>query len=76
MELKGDDRISCDVLTKYEMCNIISLRTTQIANGSAVYVKVPASMKVEGNAMEVAELELRERKTPLLLKRTHANGDY
>lgn len=60
-------------LTKYELALIIGKRATQIAQGAIPLFDVPARMtKVD----EIAEEELRQKKTPFIIRRDLGNGKY
>ena len=54
------------VLTKYDRAKIIGTRAQQIACKSEPLVKVPSYMT---NVVDIAELELKERKTPYILRK-------
>ena len=54
------------ILSKYEKTKIIGLRAQQIATGAKPLIDVPQYMS---NTIEIAELELKQRKTPFIIKR-------
>lgn len=56
---------SLNVLTQYEISVIIGKRASQIAMGAAPLIKVSSNM----NHIEIAEEELRQKKTPFIIKR-------
>ena len=62
--------ISKPILSKYERCSIIGVRAQQIANGAKPLISVPKFMYKE---LEIAELELEQKKTPFIIVRTIAN---
>lgn len=64
---------SAPEMTKYEMALIIGKRATQIAKGAIPLIDVPVRMtKVD----EIAEEELRQKKTPIIIQRDLGNGKY
>mgnify|MGYP001266831974 CR=1 FL=1 len=54
------------VMSKYERTKIIGIRAQQIASGSVPLVDIP---KHYTNTLEIAEYELKKRKTPFMIKR-------
>ena len=60
-------------MTKYEKALIIGKRATQIANGAIPLIDIPARMT---NAIEIAEEELRQKKTPIIVRRDLGNNKY
>jgi len=58
-------------LTKYEKTRILGQRTKQIENGAKPFVKVPENI-VE--AYIIAELELKEKKIPFIIRRPIPGG--
>jgi len=60
-------------LTKYEKARILGQRSKQIESGSHPFVKVPENI-VDGYI--IAELELKEKKIPFILKRPIPGGGY
>lgn len=64
---------SAPEMTKYELALVIGKRATQIAQGAIPLIDVPARMtKVD----EIAEEELRQKKTPFIIRRDLGNGKY
>jgi len=61
------------VLTKYEKARILGQRAKQIETGSRPYVKVPENI-IDGYI--IAELELREKKIPFIIKRPIPGGAF
>ena len=60
-------------LTKYEKTRILGQRAKQIENGSKPFVKVPENV-IDGYI--IAELELREKKIPFIIKRPIPGGGF
>jgi DNA-directed RNA polymerase I, II, and III subunit RPABC2 len=58
-------------LTKYEKTRILGQRAKQIETGSKPFVKVPENI-IEGYI--IAELELKEKKVPFIIKRPLPGG--
>jgi DNA-directed RNA polymerase I, II, and III subunit RPABC2 len=53
-------------LTKYEKAKLLGVRAQMLANGSQALVEVPVGMT---STIEIAELELKEKKIPLMIRR-------
>lgn len=70
--VNDEDRISRNILTKYEMVRLIGTRAKQISDGSKVFVKYDGVK----SAIELAELELKYKMMPLKIKRPLPNGKY
>ena len=64
-KLKSENK-SKPVMSKYERTKIIGTRAQQIASGSQPLIEVP---KYVTSTLEIAELELNNRKTPFIVKR-------
>ena len=58
-------------LSKYEKTRILSERTSQIINGSIIYIDNPEKYK---NPYQIALKELEEKKLPFIIKRPYGNG--
>lgn len=64
---------SAPEMTKYELALIIGKRATQLAYGAVPLINVPARMtRVE----EIAEEELRQKKTPFIIQRNLGNDKF
>lgn len=61
------------ILTKYERARILGQRAKQIQCGSKPLVKVPENI-IDENV--IAELELREKKIPFIIRRPIPNGAF
>lgn len=72
LQVNDEDRISRNILTKYEMVRLIGTRAKQISDGSKVFVKYDGVK----SAIELAELELKYKMLPLKIKRPLPNGKY
>ena len=60
-------------LTKYEKARILGQRAKQIENGAKPFIKVPENII---DSYVIAELELREKKIPFIIKRPLPNGAF
>jgi DNA-directed RNA polymerase subunit K/omega len=60
-------------LTKYEKARILGQRAKQIETGAKPLVKVPDNIV---DSYVIAELELREKKIPFIIKRPIPNGAF
>jgi DNA-directed RNA polymerase subunit K/omega len=58
------------VLSKYERTKILGLRAQQLASGSKALINVPAHVT---ETLDIAEMELEQRKIPYILKREIGN---
>lgn len=61
-------RRTLPILTKYEKAKIIGVRAQQIAMGSPIYLPDEDVAKFK-TPMEIAQEELRQKRTPLLVRR-------
>jgi hypothetical protein len=60
-------------LTLYEKTKVLSLRASQLSQGAAPFIEVPAYLT---NVYEIAAAELAEKRLPYILKRPLPNGEY
>ncbi len=58
-------------MTKYQYTNVLGIRATQIAYGATSKIEITSDMK---SAEQVAEEELRQRKTPFFVAREINNN--
>lgn len=63
--IKNDDKITSNIITIYEMTELIGIRATQIANNAPVFVDVGYLT----DPIEMAKKEIFENKCPLYIKR-------
>ena len=70
-KLLSKNRCTKPFLTKYERARIVGYRAEQIASGSEPCVDVGNITKV----VDIVEKELKERKIPLIIKRTLPNNE-
>ncbi len=62
---------SSNRLTKYERSKILGARAIQISMGSPLMIN---DLHGETDPIKIAELELRQRKIPMIIKRTLPDG--
>lgn len=60
-------------MTKYEKARILGQRAKQIETGAKPFVKVPENVI---DSYVIAELELREKKIPFIIKRPIPGGGF
>ncbi len=63
--IKSDNKITSNILTIYEVTELIGIRATQISNGAPVFTDVSDI----NDPIEMAKLELKNNKCPLYVKR-------
>lgn len=64
--VSGDDRVTSNRLTKFEVSRILSIRAQQISDTPIIY----ARLEGERDPVKIAYAELLQRRCPLLLRRT------
>ena len=67
------DKKTLPIMSKFEKARIIGVRAQQIADGAIPAVKVPDKMR---STIEIAKLELKERRIPLIIRRILAKNKY
>ena len=72
-ELKGEDRISRNKLTRYEMVRIIGERTKQLSMGAKALIRINKESE-ELTYKEIAIEELKLNMLPFKIKRPHYNS--
>ena len=72
IELKGNDRITRNILSKYEMVRILGERIKQLSMGAKALVKNVGDLSYENIAIE----ELKMGMIPFKIKRALPNGKY
>jgi DNA-directed RNA polymerase subunit K/omega len=60
-------------LTQYEKTSILGFRTNQLAQGAIPFVAVPKHIR---NPLDIAKMELEQRRLPFILKRPMPDGTY
>lgn len=61
-----------EYLTKYEKARVLGIRAMQIANGAPVQIDIGS----EVDPLNIAEEELKQKKTPLIIRRILPDGTY
>ncbi len=61
------------ILTKYEYTKILGMRAQQIANNSEPLIKVTKDLD---NPIDIAKEEIRQRKSPIILKRKIGENQF
>ena len=69
MNYNPEKNKSIPILTDYEITFILGKRATQIAYGAIPLIDVKSGM----NHIQIAEEELKQKKTPYIIKRTIGN---
>lgn len=67
-----EDRITSDILSKYEIVELISIRATQISKGDKPFTDVESLR----DPIAMAKKELYDNRCPLLVKRGVGNNMY
>jgi DNA-directed RNA polymerase I, II, and III subunit RPABC2 len=65
-------KISMPFLTKYEKARLLGLRIKQLTSGSLPLIDTTGFT----NFIDIAEEELKQKKTPLIIKRRMPNDKY
>lgn len=68
-----DNHRSQPFLSIFEKTKILGFRANQIAQGARPYILVPEHVT---NVLEIAKLELEQRRLPLILKRPMPDGTF
>jgi len=71
--LKDNKHRSAPFLSTFEKTKILGMRTNQLAQGARPYIKVPEYIT---DVLEIAKLELEQRKLPIIIKRHMPDGSY
>lgn len=64
---------SMPFLSIYEHTKILGMRTNQLAQGARPYIVVPEHIT---NVIDIARLELEQRRLPIIIKRHMPDGTY
>jgi DNA-directed RNA polymerase I, II, and III subunit RPABC2 len=60
-------------LTQYEKTSLLGFRTNQIAQGAIPFVAVPKHIR---NPLDIAKMELEQRRLPFIIKRPMPDGTF
>lgn len=69
--ISDDNHTTTPILTKFERAKVIGFRAQQIAYGARPMVAVPPHIT---DVIEIAELELKEKKLPFIIRRPMPDG--
>lgn len=73
-EINRTDKISQPYLTKYEYAKIVGIAAQQIESGRKPLVdNLPSSYT---SPIDIAEYELKKKKTPIIIKRKLPHNNY
>jgi DNA-directed RNA polymerases I, II, and III subunit RPABC2 len=72
-EDESNQRITNNIMTKYEKARILGTRAMQISRNAPVFVELDPN---EIDPLQIAEKELREKKIPFIIRRYLPNGIY
>ena len=64
---------SMPFLSIFEKTKILGMRTNQLAQGARPYIQVPDHIT---NVLDIAKLELEQRRLPMIVKRYMPDGTY
>ena len=64
---------SMPFLSVFEHTKILGMRTNQLAQGARPYIVVPEHIT---NVLDIAKLELEQRRLPIIIKRHMPDGTY
>ena len=70
-QIKSEDRITSKYLTKYEKTRLLGTRALQISMNA----KSTLDNIKEIDSLKIAEMELKEKKIPLMIQRYLPNGN-
>jgi DNA-directed RNA polymerase subunit K/omega len=70
--VKDEQRITSDVLSKYELVELINIRATQISKGNRVFTDITGLR----DPVSMAKKEIYDNQCPLLVKRHLGNNLY
>ena len=68
----NNEKITMPYMTKFEKAKILGIRAEMIASGDKPMVKVNKHIT---NAYDIAMMELKEKKIPLIIRRSLPNGN-
>lgn len=66
------ERTTLPILTRYEKARILGVRAIQISHGAPPMIELTGEL----DPVRIAELELRDRKNPLIIRRHLPDGSY
>ena len=77
-EYYTSNKITKPILTKFEKAKLLGIRSEMISNGSPLFIKdIPKNIYLSNNpSYDLALLEFKERKIPLLIRRYLPDGSH
>lgn len=76
VKVPADQRITNNVLSKYEKAKVLGVRASQIAKNSPIYASIDPERLLSLNALDIAELELQQKTIPFLIRRFLPDGQF
>jgi len=67
----NNDKMTMPYMTKFEKAKLLGVRAEMIASGDKPMVEIVGKVN---NAYEIALMELKQKKIPLIIRRTLPNG--
>jgi len=67
----NNDKITMPYMTKFEKAKLLGVRAEMIASGDKPLVEIKGKVN---NAYEIAVMELKQKKIPLIIRRSLPNG--
>lgn len=71
-EVPKEKRVTKPILTKYEFNRVLGIRLKHVTMGAKLLISTPENM----SHTEMVKQELKEKKTPLVIKRNLPNNKY
>lgn len=71
-ETEETDRITSNIMTKYEKAHILGVRAMQVSKNSPIYTDIGDLT----DPLKIAMKELKEKKIPFILKRKMPDGTF
>jgi DNA-directed RNA polymerase I, II, and III subunit RPABC2 len=71
--IKPQNRTTSNIMTKYERAKLIGIRAEHLNRGAPANIIVPKNIT---NTIEIARLELEQKKIPLGIRRYNSNNEY
>lgn len=76
VKVPADQRITNNVLSKYEKAKVLGVRAAQIAKNAPIYASIDPERLFTLNALDIAELELQQKTIPFLIRRFLPDGQF
>ncbi len=72
-EYNNTNKITKPIMTRFEKAKLLGVRSEMLAGGSPALVHVPNNVT---SVYEIAKLEFKQKKIPLIVKRTLPNNTH